>query len=50
VDDALARHARRKARYLSDEARRGAPAAPTLRDVIGSAEHALVAEQMRQFA
>jgi beta-N-acetylhexosaminidase len=50
VDDALARHARLKARYLSDEARRGAPAAPTLRDVIGSAEHALVAEQMRQFA
>jgi hypothetical protein len=39
-----------KARYLSEEARRRAPAAPTLREVIGSAEHALVAEQMRQFA
>ncbi len=50
VDDALARHAELKARYLSEDARRRAPAAPTLRDVIGSAEHALVAEQMRQFA
>ena len=50
VDDALRRHAALKARYLSDEARRRAPAPPTLRDVIGSAEHALVAEQMRQFA
>jgi beta-N-acetylhexosaminidase len=50
VDEALARHAALKARYLSEEARRRAPAAPTLRDVIGSAEHALVAEQMRQLA
>lgn len=50
VDDALRRHAGVKARYLSDEARRTAPAAPSLREVIGSAEHALVAEQMRQFA
>ncbi|AMY10963.1 Beta-N-acetylglucosaminidase [Luteitalea pratensis] len=50
VDEALARHAELKARYLSEDARRRAPAAPTLRDVIGSAEHALVAEQMRQFA
>jgi beta-N-acetylhexosaminidase len=50
VDDALARHAALKARYLSEDARRTAPAPPTLADVIGSAEHALVAEQMRQFA
>jgi beta-N-acetylhexosaminidase len=50
VDDALRRHAVLKGRYLSDDARRAAPAAPALRDVIGSAEHALVAEQMRQFA
>ena len=50
VDDALRRHAALKARYLSDQARRHAPAAPSLREVIGSAEHALVAEQMRQFA
>lgn len=50
LDDALARHAALKARYLSDESRRRAPAVPTLREVIGSAEHALVAEQMRQFA
>jgi beta-N-acetylhexosaminidase len=50
VDDALGRQAALKARYLSEDARRRAPAAPTLRDVIGSAEHALVAEQMRQFA
>ena len=50
VDDALRRHEELKARYLSERARRHGPAAPTLRDVIGSAEHALVAEQMRQFA
>jgi beta-N-acetylhexosaminidase len=50
LDDALLRHRALKARYLSEEARRRAPAAPTLREVIGSAEHALVAEQMRQFA
>jgi len=50
LDEALARHATLKARYLSDEARRRLPAAPTLREVIGSSEHALVAEQMRQFA
>jgi beta-N-acetylhexosaminidase len=49
-DDALQRHAALKVRYLSDDARRRAPVPPTLRDVIGSAEHALVAEQMRQFA
>ena len=50
VDDALAQHAALKGRYLSGDARRVAPAAPTLREVIGSSEHALVAEQMRQFA
>jgi beta-N-acetylhexosaminidase len=50
VDDALERHLALKGRYLSDGARRLAPAPPTLREVIGSAEHALVAEQMRQFA
>jgi len=50
IDEALARHAEVKARYLSEDARRRAPAAPTLKDVIGSPEHALVAEQMRQFA
>ena len=50
IDEALARHAELKARYLSEDARRRAPAAPTLRDVVGSAEHALIAEQMRQFA
>jgi beta-N-acetylhexosaminidase len=50
VDDALGRHAALKARYLSEDARRSAPSAPTLREVIGSSEHALVAEQMRQFA
>lgn len=50
VDDALQRQDALKARYLSNEATRRAPARPTLRDVIGSAEHALVAEQMRQFA
>ncbi len=50
VTDALTRQAAIKARYLSDEARRRSPAPPTLREVIGSAEHALVAEQMRQFA
>jgi beta-N-acetylhexosaminidase len=50
VDDALERHAELKGRYLSEQARRRAPAPPSLREVIGSAEHALVAEQMRQFA
>jgi beta-N-acetylhexosaminidase len=50
VDDALGRHAALKAQYLSDDARRRAPETPTLREVIGSSEHALVAEQMRQFA
>lgn len=50
LDDALARLSALKARHLSDAARRRAPAAPTLAQVIGSAEHALVAEQMRQFA
>ena len=50
LDDALQRNAALKGRFLSDEARRHAPAPPTLREVIGSAEHALVAEQMRQFA
>lgn len=50
LDDALARHLALKDRYLSDDARRTLPAAPTLRDVIGSAEHAAIAEQMRQFA
>jgi beta-N-acetylhexosaminidase len=50
LDDALARHEALKGRYLSDDASRRVPAAPSLREVIGSAEHALVAEQMRQFA
>ena len=50
VDEALARHTDVKARYLLEDARRRAPAAPTLKDVIGSPEHALAAEQMRQFA
>ncbi len=50
VDEALARHEALKARYLSDSARRQAPMPPSLRDVIGSAEHAAIAEQMRQFA
>jgi len=50
LDDALRRNAALKGDYLSNEARRRAPAPPTLREVIGSAEHALVAEQMRQFA
>ena len=50
VDEALARQASLKARYLSAEARRAAPKPPSLREVIGSSEHALVAEQMRQFA
>lgn len=50
VDDALRRHAALKGRYLTDQARRLAPAVPSLREVIGSAEHALVAAQMRQFA
>lgn len=49
-DAAVARQMELKGRYLSDEARRLAPPAPSLREVIGSAEHALVAEQMRQFA
>ena len=50
MDEAIGRHMALKGRYLSDEAKRLAPPAPTLREVIGSAEHALVAEQMRQFA
>ncbi len=50
VDAALRRHLALKGRYLSDDALRRAPAPPALRDVIGSAEHAAVAEQMRQFA
>jgi len=50
LDDALRRHDELKGRYLSDRVRRLGPAAPSLRDVIGSAEHALVAEEMRQFA
>jgi beta-N-acetylhexosaminidase len=50
VDDALRRHGALKGRYLSDQARRRGPAAPALREVIGSAEHALVAEEMRHFA
>jgi beta-N-acetylhexosaminidase len=50
VDDAGRRQQALKARYLSAEARRVGPAPPTLREVIGSAEHALVAERMRQFA
>lgn len=49
-DDALGRHLALKGRYLSEAARRAAPPAPSLREVIGSAEHQLVAEQMRQFA
>ncbi len=50
VDDALRRQETLKVRYLSDEARRRAPVAPTLREVIGSTEHAAIAERMRQFA
>ena len=50
VDDAARRQQAMKARYLSADARRVMPAPPTLREVIGSAEHAQVAEQMRQFA
>ena len=49
VDDALRRQLALKLRYLSDDARRRGPAAPTLRDVMGSAEHAAISEQMRQF-
>lgn len=50
LDDALARHLAVKAAYLSVDGRRTGPPAPTLRDVVGSAEHAAIAEQMRQFA
>ena len=50
LEYALDRHAAVKARYLSEAARRRVPAPPTLSEVIGSPEHALVAEQMRQFA
>lgn len=50
LDEALQRHAALKDRYLSVRAGRLAPPAPALREVIGSAEHALVAAQMRDFA
>ncbi len=50
IDEALEHHAALKARYLSEQGRRASPPRPTLRDVIGSAEHQAVAEQMRQFA
>lgn len=50
VDEALDRNAALKARYLSLDAFRANPQAPTLRDVLGSAEHQAIAEQMRQYA
>ena len=50
VDDALKRQYALKTRYLSADARRLAPKVPALREVIGSAEHAAIAERMRQFA
>ncbi len=50
VDEALKRQFALKTRYLSSDAQRLAPGRPTLREVIGSAEHAAVAERMRQFA
>jgi beta-N-acetylhexosaminidase len=50
VSAALTRQAALKARYLSEDARRRLPPPPALAGVCGSAEHAAIAERMREFA
>jgi beta-N-acetylhexosaminidase len=52
VEDALARHARMKRRFLGD-ARRGSPGplvGQALRAVLGRESHAAIAEEMRRYA
>lgn len=50
VDDALRRQSRMKLRWLSDDVRRTLPPAPSLREIVASTEHAVLAEELRSFA
>lgn len=50
VEDALARHARMKTRFLIPGAARGPLFGRALRDVLGRESHAAIADEMRRYA